>query len=439
MNSTQASIDELLKAGLTARAVGGSEPLLATILQTAESTPQRQPWFSWWSPPSRSVMILAALVLLLAALVAVIAIGSNRVRPIPGPIRGNGEIVVHGNDCALIAYDPVTLAARSFFEGIPDCYPTLTEYTLAWNAAGDRLALGYRFACGRCTSEEVQRAFEKQIQGLWVLNPETGEVRQALKCDDRCLVESITWSPDGSRLAFAMRSQIWVARSEGGEAFLASEGVGIVDHPVWSPDGSLLLFAERRPDHPRILAVDGQGEGTLRVVADLDGRVTGLAWGRPGEQALLVTTETFQTLGSVQSTRGASIRSIDVDSGASSRLAEFPDGTHLLAARWSPDGSQLAYVLVTAGTTPNVANRVEVRVWDDSDRSVFDQPVSIDKVPHLTWSPDGEFLSLWLEDTRDFPEPGRGTYVIAADGSSVELLAERFNDQPAWQPIAPDR
>ena len=66
MNPTQSySIDELLKAGLTARAAGGSDVLLATILQEAERTPQRQPWFLWRNPlPSRSLMILVALVLL---------------------------------------------------------------------------------------------------------------------------------------------------------------------------------------------------------------------------------------------------------------------------------------------------------------------------------------------------------------------------------------
>ena len=167
----------------------------------------------------------------------------------------------------------IPFEARSFYAGIPNCY-SRGRYGLAWNASGDRLALGYWFVCGRCRSEEMQRAFEEQVQGLWVLNPQTGDVRQAVKCDERntCSIESITWSPDGSRIAFAMRNQIWVVGVDGGEASRASAGVGIVDHPVWSPDGSLLLFAETRFDHPKVFAVDGQGEGALRVVAELDGR-----------------------------------------------------------------------------------------------------------------------------------------------------------------------
>ena len=222
-------------------------------------------------------------------------------------------------------------------------------------------------------SDEAQRAFETQVQGLWVLNPQTADLRQAVKCDERCIVKSITWSPDGSRIAFAMRNQIWVVRADGEAASVASAGVGLVDHPVWSPDGSLLLFAETHADNPKVFAVDGQGEGALRVVGELDGRVTGLAWGRPGERSVLATTERFQTAGSLQSTKGASIHSIDIDSGASSILAEFADGSHLGAARWSPDGRQLAYVLATAGTEPNDAHRVEVRIKANSDRHVFDQ------------------------------------------------------------------
>ena len=263
MNPTQPySIDELLRAGLTARAAGSSDVLLATILQEAERNPAASALVRLAQPCSIApLMILAVLVLLLVTLVAALVIGSRPVRPVPEGIRGNGEIVVHGEACALVAYDPVTLQERPFFEGVPNCYPDNNEYTLAWNPDGDRLALGYRFICGRCNSDEAQRAFEAQAQGLWILNPATGVVRQAVKCERRCFVESITWSPDGSRIAFSFQNSVWVVRADGGESLRASAGLGIVDHPVWSPDGSLLLFAETRFDHPKVFAVDGRGEG----------------------------------------------------------------------------------------------------------------------------------------------------------------------------------
>ena len=126
------------------------------------------------------------------------------------------------------------LEARSFFEGIPDCYATFTEYTLAWKAIAWRSGIGSPAVAAPRGSAGLPEA----DPGALVLNPATGEVRQALKCDDRCLVESITWSPDGSRLAFEMRNQIWVVPVDGKGAFLASTGVGISAHPVWSPDGS---------------------------------------------------------------------------------------------------------------------------------------------------------------------------------------------------------
>src|SRR5262245_4768815 len=57
-----------------------------------------------------------------------------------------------------------------------------------------------------------------------------------------------TWSPDGSRVAFAaIRNEdwgIWAVEADGsGEhRILGGEGMGYVDDPVWSPDGSLIAF-----------------------------------------------------------------------------------------------------------------------------------------------------------------------------------------------------
>ncbi|MCI0434795.1 MAG: gamma-glutamyltransferase [Gemmatimonadetes bacterium] len=57
-------------------------------------------------------------------------------------------------------------------------------------------------------------------------------------------VQSIAWSPDGSRLAYTTSGQssgVWVIAKEGGAAALASAGDGSV---TWSPDGAWLLVAD---------------------------------------------------------------------------------------------------------------------------------------------------------------------------------------------------
>ena len=47
-------------------------------------------------------------------------------------------------------------------------------------------------------------------------------------------VETLAWSPDGSRIAYAGAGNIYVAPLDGGAPTLLAEG----SEPLWSPDGS---------------------------------------------------------------------------------------------------------------------------------------------------------------------------------------------------------
>src|SRR5579883_2810726 len=49
-------------------------------------------------------------------------------------------------------------------------------------------------------------------------------------------------SPDGSRIAFSYRGDIWTVSSAGGEAKRVAALPGWDSRPRWSPDGSTLAF-----------------------------------------------------------------------------------------------------------------------------------------------------------------------------------------------------
>jgi dipeptidyl aminopeptidase/acylaminoacyl peptidase len=67
------------------------------------------------------------------------------------------------------------------------------------------------------------------------------------------------FSPDGNRLAFTRRGEIWLW-ARGGEARRIARLDGNVDRLTWSPDGTQLLFSEDRDDHSLVglLGADGQ-------------------------------------------------------------------------------------------------------------------------------------------------------------------------------------
>jgi len=68
------------------------------------------------------------------------------------------------------------------------------------------------------------------------------------------------FSPDGSRIAFTRRGEIWLW-PRGGAARRIARVPGTLDRLTWSPDGTQLLFSEDRGEHSLValLGADGQG------------------------------------------------------------------------------------------------------------------------------------------------------------------------------------
>ncbi len=76
---------------------------------------------------------------------------------------------------------------------------------------------------------------------------------------------SLALSPDGKRLAFSYRGDIWITSSSGGRAVPVTNHIEMDDNPVWSPDGQWIAFSSNRSGNNDIYVVPADGGESKRL------------------------------------------------------------------------------------------------------------------------------------------------------------------------------
>lgn len=167
---------------------------------------------------------------------------------------------------------------------------------LAWSPAGDAIALTVRVRDEAYEEEDERKRRPRRITRLsymlddvgwtfdrprhvFVVAPEEGaEPRQVTEGESE--VESFSWAPDGSRIAFASarhedfdivpRSDIYVVAAAGGQPERLTPNDGVCRAPSWSPDGTRIAYQTfigpdwDYPRHTQIAVLEvGSGARTL--------------------------------------------------------------------------------------------------------------------------------------------------------------------------------
>jgi Tol biopolymer transport system component len=143
------------------------------------------------------------------------------------------------------------------------------------------------------------------------------------------------WSPDGSRLAFALYGSIWEVPAEGGVAAQISHSSGYHSHPSWSPKGDAIAFISGNAPAGRIPNIGGR----LRVVS------------RPGGEEREIATP-LPTAG---------------------KPAFSPDGQRIACGLLAPNVGSLIHEIPLHGGEPvrlqQQIQRGPVGVWNDASWS----------------------------------------------------------------------
>ena len=250
---------------------------------------------------------------------------------------------------------------------------------ISWSPDGAKMALTWTAAKGTGLKEGLPESY------VYILDLEKQEpVILPLTKTNTGEVYSPAWSPKSGQVAFATNGSDWdpvgiwlVNTDDTGVSVLLEKGVSC----AWSPDGERIAIADSVRGY-RIYILDTRtGEKQEVFQSSNEDRYMvagGISWSPKGDKLAFaygpVARDTPHTM---------SIYELDLASGESRQLVE--GGVYLFPS-WSSDGTMIAF---SGGESVVEGILFIVRVYDSS----IVQPLDIDGVGSVAWSPDGSKIA----------------------------------------------
>lgn len=266
------------------------------------------------------------------------------------------------------------------------------------------------------------------VYELYLMNADGS--RQQRLVDMSSTVQSPTWSPDGTQLAFSAQTngnfEIYLINADGTKLRrLTDNGSDDLD-PAWSPDGRSIAFTSNRNDNLDVYVMNTSG-GNVRRLTNHAADDKQPTWSPDSSKIAFASDRS-----------DADTRSLETDiyimnaDGSSQKLLVAHSGSDYEPA-WSPDGKRIAFTTHGYGMTAgDVAEGTVFLVGSDGKNLVQLTPDSVG-ARGPSWSPNGASLSFYSARNDDALFD---VYTISATGSDMKKLTSNpGNDmQPAWAP-----
>ncbi len=305
--------------------------------------------------------------------------------------------------------------------------------------------------------------FERDF-GIWHYDVATSQARAvsitlrgtpAVSDADRLSIttgaSALVISPDGRKVAFTARGDVWVTGAkDGGEAVRISTNAGPDVEPIWLADSRRIVYSSKRGDNWRLVRADVVSrEETLLTAGGIDG---GATLSRDGRRIAYQHD-------------GNSIRVIDVDGSNDRQVATGHFGVPpFFAGReiaWSPDNAWIAflstedkgftnvYVVPSAGGEKRPvsflgnsfassviwSNDGQFLLYDTSQRTEQSSLVRIDLVPRTPRFREDQFRDLFAAPpARDTARPAAPRDSSVRDSARARPSAARKTDI-TWEGI----